>query len=539
MKSFNKNIGSKISDGSSHSKAHQTWNRRSFLQALGLSGGASMLLGKLPLHASSATPLGNALDQLENDRILVVVRLKGGNDGLNTIVPMYDYDTYAQNRSTIKIEENAVVDLNTDFAIPDYMDSLEAVWNDGKMKVVHGVGYPDQNLSHFRSSDIWASSSDVSENVDSGFLGRHFENEYPDFLVSPPEVPPAIQIGSIGNLLFDGTDGTGYSFSVANPEQLYQVAQNGWLHDVQDTPDCYYGDQVGFLRGIANTTFLYASVINDAYTSASNDVEYDDMELANQLSIVARLIKGGLGTKVYMVTLNGFDTHANEPEQHQALMTDLANSISNFYEDISNGGFDNDVLTMTISEFGRRVEQNASDGTDHGSSAPVMLFGPALNGNGFVGDHPSLTDLDDAGNMDFTTDFRQVYASVLEHWLCIDADVVDELLLGVVYERLTLGLDCIGVSVDEFAMKDFKHEARYSSGGEIYIHYVLPRAMSINIQIYNIMGQSVAQLINERQLAGEQNIPVKQHSGQLSVGQYIYRITANDKAFSRSFIIAK
>lgn len=538
MKSFKKNIGSKISDGSEHTKAHQAWSRRSFMQALGLGGAASMMLGNLPLHASTSSPLGSALNQLENDRILVLVRLKGGNDGLNTIVPIYDYDTYAINRSTIKIEENAVVDLDTDFALPDYMDSLESVWLDGKMKVVHGVGYPDQNLSHFRSSDIWASASDASENINSGFLGRHFESEYPDYLLTPPEAPPSIQIGSIGNLIFDGSDGTGYSFSVANPEQLYQVAQNGWLHDVADIPDCYYGDQVGFLRGIANTTFIYATVINDAYLAGSNAVEYDDMELANQLSIVARLIKGGLGTKVYMVTLNGFDSHANQPEQHQMLMTDLANSMSNFYEDLSDGGFDNDVLTMTFSEFGRRVEQNASDGTDHGSSAPVMLFGPALNGNGFVGDHPSLTDLDSAGNMEFTTDFRQIYASVLENWLCIEADVVDELLLGVFYERLELGLDCIGVSVDEYAMNDFKHEARYASDGEIYIYYVLPRAMSVSIQIYNIMGQSITHLLNERQLGGEQRIPIKQNTGRLSIGQYVYRIIANGKAFSKSFIVS-
>jgi uncharacterized protein (DUF1501 family) len=537
MKSSKKHIGSKMSDGKHHSNAHQAWSRRSFMQALGLTGGASMMLGKLPLFASSTTPLGSAINQLENDRVLVLVRLKGGNDGLNTIVPIYDYDTYAINRETIKIEENAVVDLNSDFAIPDYMDSLEAVWEDGKMKIVHGVGYPNQNLSHFRSSDIWASSSDANVNEESGLFGRHFEDEFPDFIVNPPGVPPAIQIGSIGNLLFDGSDGTGYSFSVANPEQLYQVAQNGWLHDVEDTPDCYYGDQVGFLRGIANTTFLYATVINDAYLSGSNAVEYDDMELANQLAIVARLIKGGLGTKVYMVTLNGFDTHANEPEQHQMLMTDLANSMSNFYEDLADGGFDNEVLSMTFSEFGRRVEQNASDGTDHGSSAPVMLFGPALNGSGFVGDHPSLTDLDAAGNMEYSTDFRQIYATVLEHWLCIEPDVVDELLLGVFYERLTLGLDCIGVSVDEYAMKDFKHEARYAADGEIFIYYVLPRAMSVNIQIYNIMGQQISQIINERQLAGEQIIPIKQNSGRISAGQYIYRIIANGKAYSRNFIV--
>ena len=297
-----------------------------------------MMLGKFPVYASSKTSLTQAISQLENDRVLVLIRLQGGNDGLNTIVPLYDYDTYANNRTTIKIEESDVLNLSDEFGVPNYMNSIEALWEEGQMKVVHGVGYPDQNLSHFRSSDIWASASDSDVVNHSGWLGRHFEDIYPDFIVDPPESPPAIQIGSIGNLIFDGSEGTGYSFSVANPEQLYQVAQNGWLHDVENLPDCYYGEQVGFLRAIANTTFLYANVINEAYTSASNSVEYDDTELGNQLSLVARLIKGGLGTKVYMVTLNGFDTHANQIELHQSLMADLSNTIKDFYDDLTDGG---------------------------------------------------------------------------------------------------------------------------------------------------------------------------------------------------------
>lgn len=536
---FSKNKGSKLSDGKTHNEAHQTWSRRSFLQALGLSGGASMMLGSFPLYASSPTPLGKAISQLENDRILVLIRLKGGNDGLNTIIPLNDYDNYSQNRETIKIAEVDTLSLDSDYGIPDYLSSLENLWDDGQMKVVHGVGYPDQSLSHFRSSDIWASASDSDEVVSSGWLGRYYEEEYPDYLLTPPDAPPAIQIGSIGNLIFDGSEGTGYSFSVANPEQLYQIAQNGWLHDVENLPDCYYGEQVGFLRGIANTTFLYANVINDAYTASENVVEYADSELGNQLSIVARLIKGGLDTKVYLVTLNGFDTHANQLELHESILTDLSDSVKLFYEDLTDGGVENDVLSLTFSEFGRRVEQNASDGTDHGLAAPVMLFGPALNGSAFVGSHPSLTELDENGNMEFTTDFRQIYASVLENWLCIESDTVDELLLNVFYDRLPLGLDCIGVSVDEYAMDDFKHNALYDSSGEIYIQYYLPRPMSVTIKVFNLMGQPISTLVNERQLGGEQRVGVKENTYNLSVGQYIYRIVANGKAYSKSFIISR
>ena len=142
-----------------HDQEHATWNRRSFIQALGLAGGGSMLLGSAAVSASKASPLSVALSKSENDNILVIVRLKGGNDGLNTIVPIYDYATYANLRPTIRHQENDLFNLNADFAMPTFMNGLEAMWGEGQMKVVHGVGYPQQNLSHFTSSDIWASAS--------------------------------------------------------------------------------------------------------------------------------------------------------------------------------------------------------------------------------------------------------------------------------------------------------------------------------------------------------------------------------------------
>ncbi|MFT6689085.1 MAG: hypothetical protein ACJAX7_002117, partial [Saprospiraceae bacterium] len=244
-----------------HDHEHTQWNRRSFIQALGLAGGGSMLLGGTAISATSPSPLAVALAENENDNILVIIRLEGGNDGLNTIVPIYDYDTYANLRPTIKHQQNDLINLNGDFGIPNYMSELEAVWGDGSMKVVHGVGYPDQNLSHFRSTDIWASTADNYEEP-TGWWGRYFEDLYPDYIINPPEIPPAVQIGSIGNLIFKGNN-SNYAFSVVNPEQLQNVAENGTLHDVLDIPDCVYGDKLLFMRTTANTTFTYSGVIND------------------------------------------------------------------------------------------------------------------------------------------------------------------------------------------------------------------------------------------------------------------------------------
>ena len=238
----------------SHDQEHATWNRRSFIQALGLAGAGSMMLGGTNVSASAPSPLSVALSETQNDNILVIIRLKGGNDGLNTIVPLYDYDTYANLRPTIHHQENELLSLSPDFAIPSYMNALESVWGEGNMKVIHGVGYPDQNLSHFRSSDIWA-SADAINNEQTGWWGRYFEDLYPDYLINPPQVPAAIQIGSIGNLIFEGTN-SNYAFAVANPEQLANIAQTGGLHDVENLPECVYGDQLLFLRAQTNTTFV-------------------------------------------------------------------------------------------------------------------------------------------------------------------------------------------------------------------------------------------------------------------------------------------
>ena len=290
----------KLSDAH-HDDEHHSWNRRSFLQALGLVGGGSMLLGGTNLSAAKPSRLTTALANADSDRILVLIRLKGGNDGLNTIIPIYDYDFYAQNRPTIRYQENELYNLSPDFGIPPALSPLQSLWGDGAMKVVHGVGYAQQNLSHFRSSDIWASGAPTAIE-ESGVIGRYFQELYPDFLVNPPEIPPAVQIGSIGNLLFDGEENN-YAFSVVNPQQLETIAANGTLHDVENIPDCTYGEQLGFMRGTINTTFAYAGVINEAYEASTNAVEYGDGSLASQLAIVARMIKGGLGTQVYICLL--------------------------------------------------------------------------------------------------------------------------------------------------------------------------------------------------------------------------------------------
>ena len=533
---LNKKVRPSKEEKKIHDHEHTQWNRRSFIQALGLAGGGSMLLGGTAISATSPSPLAVALAENENDNILIIIRLEGGNDGLNTIVPIYDYDTYANLRPSIKHQQNDLINLNDDFGIPNYMNELESVWGDGSMKVVHGVGYPDQNLSHFRSTDIWASTEDNYEEP-TGWWGRYFEDRYPDYISNPPEIPPAVQIGSIGNLIFKGNN-SNYAFSVVNPEQLQNVAENGTLHDVLDIPDCVYGDKLLFMRATANTTFIYSGVINDAYLAANNSVEYGDGELAKQLAIVARLIKGGLGSKVYMVSLGSFDTHAEQPERHQELLSDLSSTIKNFYDDLKTVGMDDKVLAMTISEFGRRPYENGSNGTDHGAASPVMLFGPALNGSGFVGNHPDLSTWDEDNNLIPSSDFRDIYNTVLTEWFCLDPSIVSTILLNESYETLDLGLTCEALSTSDFSNTNrFAHVAIYQNN-QTFIEINLANTSHVTIKLYDMMAKEIGTITNEMLFAGRHRFNVRdQIQGRLSYGQYIYRISTGGQYYSKTILI--
>ncbi|NAS31938.1 DUF1501 domain-containing protein [Flavobacteriaceae bacterium R38] len=524
----------------SHDDEHKLWSRRSFLQALGIAGTGTMMLGGNSISASSASPLSVALSQAETDNILVLVRLVGGNDGLNTIIPLYDYDNYVNARPKIHIPKDELICLTQDFGLPNYMQPLEAMFGEGKMRGIHGVGYDDPNLSHFTSSDIWASGEE-DERLRNGWLGRYYEHLHPDYFLNPPESPAAVQIGNFANLVFEGFD-KNYAFVLSGTNQLQRVAENGTMHDLLDLPDCTYGDQLEYMRGSINTTYTYAEKIHQAYQRSSNAAAYEDTGISRQLATVARLIKGNLGTKVYMVSIGGFDTHSGQPERHTKLMSELSSAMANFYTDLDAADMSKYVLGMTFSEFGRRVFENGSEGTDHGAAAPVLMFGPSLNGNEYVGEHPSLTDLD-RGNLKSSIDFRDVYATVMTKWLCIDEEVVRDALLDKPYEALDLGFDCTGnssINQSEQRLGAYmKHEPYYpNEDKDPFVYFELPFTAHVDIQLYNLLGQRVATIANEMMFAGSKKINIKEKiNTRLQTGQYIYSITIQDRKFSKSIII--
>ncbi len=517
---------------------HNHWNRRSFMQTLGLGGaGATLMMNGIPMAFGQSTPLTEALNKANSDRVLLIIRLQGGNDGLNTIVPIYDYDAYANARPTIKHELADIHKLSNDFGVPKYLQSsIEPIWEGGCMKVVQGTGYENQNLSHFTGTDNMSRGTD-DDLVETGVYGRYFEDIYPDYLLNLPEAPPAVQIGGVGDIMFTGTE-SNFAFTIANTPQLERIISSDAFYDVANIPPCTKGEQLKYVRGIMNTTLKYSEVIRDAARSQTNTVEFPDSNLGRALAIISNTVKAGMGTSVYMVSLNGFDTHANQPDNHQRLLTNISESVAAFYSDLEPSGRDRDVLTMTFSEFGRRVKENGSNGTDHGAAAPMLLFGPALNGNGFVGEHPSLTDLTRGGNLKHTQDYIDVYGTVLQDWLCVDPSVINNSIPRP-YTALDLGFNCSSTvgNHDYVVRENFSHTPIYIQEG-VAIRIENNSLENYKITLFNILGQNTGTIFDDTLEPGVHDISISDKLPSLTPGIYIYSIKKNNRNYSKKIVIS-
>ena len=513
----------RTSHGPEHDE-HHVGSRRAFMRQLGLLTTGAALLPGTSLAALGSSALVQALVDSPGDRILVLVRLKGGNDGLNTVVPLYDYDAYRRARPRLAYAPAETLSLTPELALAPTMGPALDLWREGAMRIVNGVGYADASLSHFRGTDIVASASGAREVWSSGWLGRHLDACFPDFLTAPPAAPPAIQIGGAGSLLFDNEAGVSLSVTVNDAEELAELAQRGELYPVDDLPACLYGEQLGYLRGVANSTFTFAGGIERAFAAGRNEVSYPAGALGRQLAMVARLVKGGLGTRMYLVTLDGFDTHAAQRAAHGALVGELAGSTAAFYADLARAGLERRALTATFSEFGRRIDENASGGTDHGTAAPQMLFSPAFDGSAAVGAAPSLTSPDPNGNLAFTTDFRRVYATLLERWLCLAPAAVDN-ILGGSFERVDLGIDCtsVGLSPERGGARALGAALARVGGGAWELRWESAEASVYTLTVVDLAGRVLARA-QDRLPAGACRMSLPSGGELHASGAYGYRL---------------
>jgi uncharacterized protein (DUF1501 family) len=365
-----------------------------------------------------ADPLDGALTQRpsgKDGKVLVVLQLAGGNDGLSMVVPYAD-DDYHKARPGLRHEPKNVLKLDDYAGLNPNLKPLADFFHDGRLAVVQGVGYPNPNRSHFRSTDIWQTAEPERVDVASGWVGRYFDNTCqgadPHFGVSiGRSLPLAMQGERYTPVSFERPE----TYQFTGPEPAIHRKLNGI--DTHGAKATSASGELDFLRRTALDVQLSSDQILGATRKYKAKGNYPNDDFGHGLRTVAAMIGGGLSTRVYYVSLAGFDTHVVQRGKHDALMSQLAQGVAAFWADLKHQGNADRVLMMTFSEFGRRVAQNDSGGTDHGAAAPMLLIGPTV-ASGLLGKHPSLKPKDlDEGDLRYNTDFRSVYAAVLEQWL--------------------------------------------------------------------------------------------------------------------------
>jgi uncharacterized protein (DUF1501 family) len=418
--------------------------RRAFIKTVApLATVLPALLSGLSVKAYSSLPfLGGwtGAGAADNDHVLVLIQMFGGNDGLNTVIPLDQYSAYNNLRNNIAIPESSILQLgpNDKSGLHPAMTGLQSLYNNDQLAIIQGVTYPSPDESHFRATDIYLTGSDSTQYLNTGWVGRVLGQTYTNFPTGYPNAampdPLAIQIGSVLSPTFISNGGM-TAMAVPEDADFYSLI-NGLTGPEPDTP---MGTELTYLRTIARQTDKYASVVTAAAGKVTQQYSgYPaNNDLANQLKTVARLVAGGLKTKVYMVNIGGFDTHGGQVNggdttngAHAVLLGQVSDAITAFMKDLKFLGIDQRVLGMTFSEFGRRIVSNGSLGTDHGAGQPVFIFGSAAQ-TGVLGNTPTLpATMDVEAVVPMQYDFRSVYSTILRDWFCIAPSDVDTMLLN-------------------------------------------------------------------------------------------------------------
>ena len=411
-------------------KQRKTINRRDLLTG----GLAGFSLAATAPHFLGLTSNVFAADGPGSDRILVVLQMSGGNDGLSTVVP-YGDDAYYRARRATALPEKDVLKLEQGTGLHPALKGLQALYGDGRMAIVQGCSYPNPNRSHFQSMDIWHTADERGRGRRTGWLGRAIDACCPD--VEDPEL--VVNVGAALPYALEADVHKPISFEQPN---AYRWAGNPRdakeFEQINETADSGH-DTVDWLHRVAVDARTSSNKVRTAARNYRPKAEYGvgrggqgrrGGQLARDLQTVAALISSGFKTRIYYVSFGGFDTHNNQRGRHDQLMAQLDTALSAFMADLKAQGLSEKVLVLSFSEFGRRVAENGSAGTDHGVAGPMFLFGDGAKA-GLHGKHPSLTDLDN-GDLKMTTDFRSVYASVLDDWV----GVAPEKVLGRRYPKL-------------------------------------------------------------------------------------------------------
>lgn len=346
---------------------------------------------------------------------LVIIQLSGGNDGLNTVVP-FNNDIYYEMRPKLSISKGKVLQLNDELGLHPAMTGIRSLFDDGKLSIVNNVGYPNPDRSHFRSLDIWHSASNSDEFLTTGWLGRYMDSN----CTQPHEI---IEVNDTLSLAVKGELMKGLGMQDA--KRLYETANEPFFKDIIANSDkeLLDEDNLGYLYKTMIETYASVDYVYETTKVRNSTAEYPG-QLGQQLKTIAQFINSGLSTRVYYATLGGFDTHVGQENTHENLLRNYSDSVEAFVKDLRDHDTFQDTLILTFSEFGRRVKENASQGTDHGTANNLFIIGDDLKTPGFYNEVPDLSTLDDNGDIQYSVDFRRVYADALTSWMDVDADDV-------------------------------------------------------------------------------------------------------------------
>lgn len=536
--------------------------RRRFIQLSATASAAALLPFELKAIMES--------DVVKNcdfsNRKLVLINLDGGNDGLNTIIPLNQYDTYSSLRPSIKVPDSGLNKyINLDTTLPENqlvglhpaLTNFKDLYDAGKMRVIQSVGYPSQNKSHFASSDVYMTGNDGNSwlnGKDSGWIGRFMEQMYIDDLSA--NYPLAVQLGNLKNSLgFHGLYEHGLNMNITNQDAsgFYSVL-NGLAGEAPNNIalNSDYGVELDYIVQTDRLANVYANAISNAFNTGSNATTYPDNDLSDQLKTVARLIKGGLDSKIYMVRLSGFDTHANQLQtevssgsiagRHDTLMQILNGAVAAFMTDLKSLELDDEVTALTYSEFGRKVAENGNLGTDHGEVAPMFVFGKTIQG-GISGINPDLSEATEDNNWQIETvqhDYRAVFGTMLKDWMGADDTIIDQTFFDhtnndsftsnpveeLIIENYKINADCLTTTSidDELAVN--ANQSWFASPNPFVDNLTLRSENDhdkILIQVYNQNGKLV-KATNVQYSNGQVNLNL----ANLAKGNYFIHIIEAD-----------
>jgi uncharacterized protein (DUF1501 family) len=531
--------------------------RRQFIRNLGLASAGSMMLAGVPVKLLASNSKLKMAAASGNNNVLIFVQLHGGNDALNTLIPVNQYDTYYNYRANIAIPDSGQrkfiavdtsLDLEDQVGLHPDMIGFKELYDQGKATIVQNVGYPNINMSHFRGRDIVFMGGADTNDYSSGWMGRYLDYEYTGYPGAYPNEsmrdPIGIEMGNIMSIAFHREAGIPMGINIHNPQQFYDLITTVGVDPPIVYPDSHAGDELQYLADMEKKSNQYAGRLKETFDNGSNSsVSYPEAyplsapepflsnPLSPQLKLIARLLKGGLKTRIFLCRIGGFDLHGQQVEQydstlgtHAALLYHLSSAIKAFQDDLAALGIEDNVLTMTFTEFGRRVNSNASYGTDHGTATPVFLFGKGLKG-GILGSNPDLSNLHN-GNLVYSTDYRQIYTSVVQDWF----GASDEAMQATGFSQwVNQRLDLIAASTGIHEVTD-----RNTKPGllgcypnpvekETVVNFFVRQPSAVTIRLYDITGKEVKKVETYAALYGTQETPI--NMSDLNSGPYILEIS--------------